>query len=81
MGWSCLHAEKAKQLRYTKVNERSHGQPVYLNGKAPFKLKYITPDLDKHNGGFWKAAESVKNLRSKRTRSGTFDEDLNRIGD
>jgi RHS repeat-associated protein len=80
-GLSCLHGEKARRLRYIKTNERSHGQPVYLNSKAPIKLKYITPDVDKHNGGFWKAADSVKNLGSKRTRSGTFDENLNRVGD
>lgn len=80
-GLSCIHSEKARRLRYIKTNERSHGQPVYLNSKAPIKLKYITPDVDKHNGGFWKAADSVKNLGSKRTRSGTFDENLNRVGD
>jgi RHS repeat-associated protein len=80
-GWSCTHAQRARQLRYIKINERSHGQPVYLNSRAPFKIRYITPDVDKHNGGFWKAADSVKSLGSKRTRSGTFDENLNRIGD
>ncbi|WP_458723883.1 RHS repeat-associated core domain-containing protein [Pseudomonas brenneri] len=80
-GYSCIHAESARRLRYTKVNERSHGQAVYFNNKASLKIKYITPDVDKHNGGFWKAADSIKNLRSKSTRSGTFDEKLNRTGD
>lgn len=42
---------------------------------------YITRDLDGHNGGAWKMADSVKNLGSKETRSGTFDVNLNRIGD
>jgi RHS repeat-associated protein len=64
-GWSCIHTEWAKRLRYIKINERSHGQPIYLNSKAPAKLKYITPDVDKHNGGFWKAADSVRNLGCK----------------
>ncbi|WP_411705615.1 toxin C-terminal domain-containing protein [Edaphovirga cremea] len=37
--------------------------------------------MDGHNGGFWKVADSVKNFGSKKTRTGTFDIDLNRIGD
>ena len=77
----CGHAEHASELDYTKTNEWSHGQPVYVNNKAPGKLKYITPDVDQHNGGFWKAADSLRNLGSPRTRSGTFDINLNRIGD
>ncbi len=77
----CSHSDKAKELGYTKVNERSHGQPVYTNKKAPSRVKYITPDVDQHNGGVWKAADNVKNLGSRRTRSGTYDADLNRIGD
>ncbi|MEG7485051.1 toxin C-terminal domain-containing protein, partial [Citrobacter freundii] len=81
LGLSCGHTAKAKELGYKKVNERSHGQPVFVNNKAPNKTKYITPDVDQHNGGFWKAADSVRNLGSRRTRSGTYDADLNRIGD
>ncbi len=77
----CGHAEHASELGYTKTNERSHGQPVYINNKAPSKIKYITPDVDQHNGGFWKAADSVRNLGSRRTRSGTFDINFNRVGD
>ncbi|MDE9541208.1 toxin C-terminal domain-containing protein [Xenorhabdus bovienii] len=77
----CNFAEMAKKLGYTKINERSHGQPIYMNKKAPNKMKYITPDVDQHNGGVWKAADSVKNLGSRKTRSGTYDADLNRIGD
>lgn len=67
---------KAKELGYTKTNERSHGQPVYKKGR-----KYITPDVDSHNGGSWKMADSVKNLGSKQRRMGTYDADLNKIGD
>ncbi|WP_332630923.1 toxin C-terminal domain-containing protein [Citrobacter sp. ESBL3] len=77
----CGHADKAKELGYSKTNERSHGQPVFTNPKSPNKTKYITPDVDQHNGGYWKGADSVRNLGSRRTRSGTYDEDLNRIGD
>lgn len=42
---------------------------------------YITPDLDSHSGGVWKAAGSVEDLGGKSTRWGTYDADLNRIGD
>ncbi|MFD1177720.1 toxin C-terminal domain-containing protein [Paenibacillus puldeungensis] len=66
----------AKKLGYTKTNFTSHGQPVFKKGN-----KYITPDVDGHNGGLWKMADSVKNLGSKSTRMGTYDENLTRIGD
>ncbi|WP_237712661.1 toxin C-terminal domain-containing protein [Pectobacterium brasiliense] len=52
-----------------------------MNKKAPRDVRYITPDVDGHNGGFWKGADSVKNLGSRKTRSGTYDANLNRIGD
>ena len=68
--------EAAEQLGYTKTNYKSHGQPVYKKGN-----RYITPDVDSHNGGAWKMADSVANLRSKSTRMGTYDINLNWIGD
>ena len=68
--------EAARKLGYTKIGERSHGQPVYKKGN-----KYITPDVDAHNGGVWKMADSVKNLGQKSTRMGTYDANLKRIGD
>ena len=34
-----------------------------------------------HEGGFWKMADSVEGLGSKRTRLGTYDMNSNRIGD
>ncbi|MCZ6162540.1 toxin C-terminal domain-containing protein, partial [Campylobacter ureolyticus] len=49
---------------------------IYKNGNS-----YITRDLDGHNGGVWKEASKAKNLESKKTRNGTFDKDMNRIGD
>jgi filamentous hemagglutinin len=43
---------------------------------------YIARDIDGHNGDAWKeGGKSVKDLSSKETRLGTFDKDLNRIGD
>ena len=68
-----------ESLGYKKTNERSHGQAVYKNSKG--KPKYITKDVDSHNGGAWKGADSVKDLGSKKTRTGTYDSKLNRIGD
>lgn len=68
--------EAAAKLGYSKTNYRSHGQPVYKK-----KNHYISPDVDCHSGGTWKMADSVKNLDSKTTRMGTYDAELNRIGD
>ena len=70
--------EAAKKLGYTKTKEKSHGQPVFKNKDGS---RYITPDVDSYNGGKWKMADSVKNLGSKRTRTGTYDSGLRRIGD
>jgi hypothetical protein len=67
----------AERLGFQKTSHRSHGQPVYRRGRL-----YITPDVDAHNvTGGWKMADSVRNLRSKQTRMGTYDADLNQIGD
>jgi hypothetical protein len=69
-------AQAAEASGYTRTNYRSHGQPVFTNGKT-----FITPDVDSHIGGAFKMADSVANLASKRTRMGTYDINLNRIGD
>ena len=66
----------AKKLGFKKTSYFSHGQAVYKKGN-----RYITLDLDRHNGGFWKMADSVEGLGSKKTRLGTYDMNLNRIGD
>jgi putative RNase toxin 21 of polymorphic toxin system len=66
----------AKALGFKKTNYYSHGQTVFQKGK-----KFITRDIDSHNGGFWKMADSVANLARKQTRLGTYDKFLNRIGD
>jgi hypothetical protein len=68
----------AKNLGYEKTNYTSHGQPVFYNKKTK---KYITPDVDQHNGGIWKMAKSPQELGSKSTRIGTYDSNLVRIGD
>ncbi|CAN7716190.1 toxin C-terminal domain-containing protein [Pseudorhodoferax sp. LjRoot39] len=63
-------ATKPRSTRRSTVVKR------YLRGKD-----FITRDLDGHNGGAWKMADSVKNLASKETRAGTYDRNLKRIGD
>ncbi len=71
-------AEAAKKLGFEKTNHISHGQTVYYNKKTH---KYISYDVDGHNGGVWKMADSVEKLANKNTRLGTYDINLNRIGD
>jgi hypothetical protein len=62
----------AKNLGFERTGARSHGQPVYRRGN-----EYISPDVDRHNGGIWKKATGdAASLRNKTTRDGTFNEDL-----
>ncbi len=68
--------EVARELGYKPTKELSHGQTVFENKKAPREVRYITRDVDSHSGGVWKAADSVKNLGSKKTRSGTYTRSL-----
>jgi len=49
---------------------------VFKNAKAARALKYISPDIDSHSGGVWKAASSIEKLFSETTRTGTFDKFL-----
>ena len=44
-------------------------------------ITYISLDKDGHNGGIWKMADSHEKLGNRSTRKGTYDENLNRIGD
>ncbi len=68
--------EAAEKLGFKKTNYYSHGQPVFQKGN-----RFITIDVDSHSGGFWKMADSVENLSSKKTRLGTYDQFFKRIGD
>lgn len=78
-------AAAAKDLGYTLVeNQYSHGAKIFEAGKKATKAKrpaFISIDQDAHSGGTWKGASSIKNLGKKSTRSGTYDAELNRIGD
>jgi hypothetical protein len=60
----------AQRVSPQKLPFKSHGQPGFFNGK-----NYITPDVDGHRGGVWKMFDRRGN------RLGTFDANLNRIGD
>ncbi|MDD2739857.1 MAG: toxin C-terminal domain-containing protein [Methylomonas lenta] len=67
----------ASELGFKRVNETVNGQAIFQKGNS-----YITRDVDGHNSGAWKMADSVKELTSKETRSGTYNTDLTkRIGD
>ncbi|GIO86408.1 hypothetical protein J25TS5_33400 [Paenibacillus faecis] len=62
----------AKYLGYEEVKgEKSHGQLIFTNGK-----NYISQDVDSHNGGVWKMAKSIKDLKADK-RMGTYDALLN----
>ena len=73
-GENAKKVEVALPTGFNKTNEISHGQKVYTNGKV-----YISPDADGHNGGVWKMVETVEGLTSD-SRMGTFNEQLERIG-
>nr|WP_253728696.1 toxin C-terminal domain-containing protein [Treponema sp. OMZ 857] len=66
----------AAKLGFSKTNYFSEREPVYKKGHL-----YITPDRTSHNGGVWKMADSVASLKQRSTRMGTYDANLNRIGD
>lgn len=73
----------ATELGYSSTNYLSSGARVFSRTAkdAVSGPKYITRDVTSHIGGVWKGATSVDNLRSKATRSGTYDAILKRIGD
>jgi hypothetical protein len=69
-------AEAAEAMGFTRVSETVKGQAVFRRGN-----RFITRDVDGHNGGAWKMAQSPEDLRAKSTRDGTFAADMTRIGD
>lgn len=70
-------AKGATDLGYTRTNLRSSGDTaIFKKGNS-----YITRDRTGHKGGAWKEASSPENLNKKSTRNGTFDVNMNRIGD
>lgn len=72
----------AENLGYTLVKDQySHGAKIFKAGKKAKGPAFISVDQDAHSGGAWKGASSIKNLGHKDTRSGTYDEELTRMGD
>ena len=73
---------QAKKLGYTeyKGTENSRNALIFKRkkGKGP---RFISPDQDVHNGGYWKGGDDPKRLNTKPGRSGTYDKNLNRIKD
>lgn len=76
-----LHKAKEIKLKittqipdgYVKIKKRSKSDmPIFRKGNS-----YISPDKDGHN----EKADSIKDLKNRDTRNGTYDKDLNRIGD
>jgi filamentous hemagglutinin len=65
----------AKWLGYRRVKGTSHGQAIFTNGR-----NFITQDVDGHIGGTWKMARTPDGF-SRQQRLGTYDYELNRIGD
>lgn len=47
-------------MGFKRINETVNGQAVYKKGS-----QYISRDVDGHNGGAWKVADSVKILGQK----------------
>lgn len=71
----------AKDLGYEEVrNQYSHNAKIYerKKGKGP---KFISRDRTSHIGGAWKGARKIKDIGKKETRQGTYDIELNWIGD
>jgi len=74
--------DKAKKITasipegFSKVNAKGFKGKVFSDGNT-----FISPDLDGHIGGIWKAAKSIKALGRKDTRLGTFNSNLQKIGD
>lgn len=65
--------QSAAELGYTKVKRvpfNSHNQPVFKKG-----TRYITPDVDGHRG------YGLKMFDNRGRRIGTYDINLNRIGE
>jgi Novel toxin 21 len=71
--------DAAAILGYEEVKGQFSSKQLVFKHKK--KNLYISADIDVHNGGVWKMADSVVNLGSKTTRIGTFDANLNKIGD
>ncbi len=67
-------AQMADRVGFRATSQFSKGQRIFTDGK-----RYITQDIDSHSGGLWKMARTIDGF-GLRSRLGTYDYDLNRIG-
>jgi uncharacterized protein YukE len=76
--WSAAEAHrKALDMGFVKLHERSSDEAIYRKGR-----RYISRDLDGHNGGAWKMGYGPDKLKDRTTRLGTYNMDLTqRVGD
>ncbi|WP_142066203.1 toxin C-terminal domain-containing protein [Brevibacillus sp. AG162] len=71
-------------LGFEKVNAGRAKAAVFYSKE---RRVYITRDIPREstgrtdNGGVWKMGESIESLMSRKTRMGTYDKNLDRIGD
>lgn len=68
-------SQMAQRVGYRATNQFVRGQRVFTNGKS-----FIVQDIDSHSGGLWKMANSVRDLGSKTTRTGTYNYNLDYVG-
>ncbi len=77
--WQRMTAKEArtaaKKLGFEETNYFSENEPIFRKENL-----YITPDRKGHNGGIWKMSKS-HDFKNREKRLGTYDKDLNRIGD
>lgn len=71
-----LIARAIKEHGFKKTKYYSRNKQIILQKGN----KFISIDIDSHNGGVWKMANSVDDLAKKETRLGTYDEYFNRVG-
>jgi hypothetical protein len=66
----------AKFVGYKRVPGNHGKSEVYEIKKPRGGPRYISRDLDQHNGGVFKGADKIEDLWKKETRSGTYDIDI-----
>ncbi len=72
---------QAEKLGYKEAKgERGKAKVFERKGKGDGP-RFISRDMDGHNGGAFKGANKASDLWKKETRSGTYDKNLKRIGD
>lgn len=71
---SAQQGDVAKYLGYKKLRG-NYGKANVFELKKPGagQPRYITRDIDQHNGGIFKGANKIGDLWAKKTRSGTYD--------